>query len=314
MLPDKIKSQLLDYYQQFRANLGLFKSFEIIFNYINFIKSEPYTKDLLGSTIKYTEEQYYSLLDIAKDAKKTTELEKAKLSILEPTSFAQFPLFNKELSSIGMAIENKESRPLADALPMYLFCLIPIVDGFQKIKDFQAVGDNEEVERLIKIMNEEAFSVINFDKIEGFNPFTLMSPQVVGTAIEMVNKYIFDHIDSQSFLDNEKPVEPLSFDQKASVLYIHGRAIKITLKNNPPVGHYILEALFQNEDLSEKAYFSEIAKDFDKEEYNGNWQRYRHACENLNQKIAKATNNKINDFIDFTTGITGWCKINYKYL
>lgn len=314
MIPNKIKNQLLGYYQQFRANLGLFKSFEVIFNYINFIKSDPYTKDLLGSTIRYTEEQYYSLLEIAKDAKKTTELEKTKLSLINPASFSQFPLFNRELSSLGIAIENKENRPLADALPMYLFCLIPIVDGFQKIKELQAVGDNKETERLIKIMNEEAFSVINFNKIEGFNPFTLMSPQIVGTAIEMVNKYIFDHIDSQSFLANEKPPKPIDFDKATGILSIHDQSIKIILKNDPPLDYFILKLLFSREDLSEQADFSEIAKDVVKEEYRGDKQRYFKACKRLNEKIAKQTNNKILDFLKYSSGKTGWCKINPNYL
>ena len=59
MAPDKIKNQLTNYYEQFKTNLGLFKSFEVIFNYLSFIKAEPYLKDLLGQDLEYAEEQYY---------------------------------------------------------------------------------------------------------------------------------------------------------------------------------------------------------------------------------------------------------------
>jgi len=314
MTPDKIKNQLLDYYEQFKANLGLFKSFEVICNYLNFIKSEPYTKSLLGEAIEYSETQYQLSMELLGDPQKIDEIEKATFSFTDPTSFSKFPLFNKEFSSFGAAINSNKPQNITNSLSMHLFCLISIADNFQIIKDCQEAGDNDEAERLINIVKEESFSVITINNLDGFKPFTLMSPQIVGTAIENVNKHIFDHIDSELFLANEKPPKPLYFNKDASNLYVHGQAIKITLKNDKPLDHYILEALFQNEDLSEKAYFSEIAEDFVGEDYNSNWPRYRHACDNLNKKIAKATNNKINDFIEFTTGKTGWCQINPEYL
>ena len=69
MTPDKIKNQLLDYYEQFKANLGLFKSFEVICNYLNFIKSEPYTKSLLGEAIEYTINQWDYLKNYTLDGR-----------------------------------------------------------------------------------------------------------------------------------------------------------------------------------------------------------------------------------------------------
>jgi len=314
MTPDKIKNQLLDYHQQFKTNLGLFKSFEVIFNYLNFIKAEPYLGDLLGQNLEYAEKQYYLTIDVLSDPKKASSIEKATFNLTDPSSFSKFPLFNKEFSSFGSAISSNNPQTITNSLSMHLFCLVSIADSFQIIKNCQKAGDNEEVERLIQIIKEESYSIVNINNIEGFKPFTLMSPEIVGTALENINKHIFDHIDSQLFLANKKPSKPLDFDKDASVLYIHGQAIKITLKNDKPLDHYILEALFQNEDLSEKAYFSEIAEDIIGEEYNDKWQRYRHACDNLNQKIAKATDNKILKFVKFTTGKTGWCQINPEYL
>ena len=127
-------------------------------------------------------------------------------------------------------------------------------------------------------------------------------------------KYIIDKIDCEELaIAKEIKKEPW-FDKGKSILHFIGQEIKITLKNDKPIDHYILEAIFAKGDLTEQSDFVEIAEDTIKEEYNGNWQRFRNACDNLNQKIAKATDNKIPDFITYTTGKTGWCKINHKYL
>ena len=150
--------------------------------------------------------------------------------------------------------------------------------------------------------------------IKNFPEKAITSAQFLDSSMEIINKHIIDTIDSQAFLEGNKPISPISFDLENSILYIRGQEIKITLKNDKPIDHYILEAIFSKEDLKEQTDFVEIAEDTIKEDYNSNWQRFRNACDNLNQKIAKATDNKIPDFIIYTTGKTGWCKINQKYL
>ena len=44
------------------------------------------------------------------------------------------------------------------------------------------------------------------------------------------------------------------------------------------------------------------------------WNVLRHACDNLNKKVEKSTGGKEKEFLKYTTGKTGWCKINPKYL
>ena len=314
MTLNKIKNQLLVYYEQFKANTGLFKSFEVIFDYINFIKSEPYTKELLGHYLEYSEKQVDLITELAKSDQEADDIENLSLSLDNPDSFDALPFFKEEFKIYQQNIIEKKQPSTETAIPIHLLNLILVANYLQEIKELQKSGNEEEAQKLLKLTIAETSTLTPINNIKELNPFVLTSPQVLGMAIEEINKYIFDHIDSQLFLANEKPSKPLDFNKDDSILYIHGQVIKITLKNDKPLDHYILEALFQNEDLSEKAYFSEIAEDIIGEEYDDNWQRYRHACDNLNQKIAKATNNKVLKFVEFTTGKTGWCKINADYL
>ena len=57
MTTDKIKDQLIDFNRQFKKNSGHFKSFEVIFDYISFLNSEPYLKDLLAPLLSYVNKQ-----------------------------------------------------------------------------------------------------------------------------------------------------------------------------------------------------------------------------------------------------------------
>jgi len=78
--------------------------------------------------------------------------------------------------------------------------------------------------------------------------------------------------------------------------------------------YFILKLLFSRDDLSEQADFSVIARDIVKEEYHGDKQRYFKACKRLNEKIAKQTNNKVLNFLKYSSGKSGWCNINLDYL
>ena len=61
------------------------------------------------------------------------------------------------------------------------------------------------------------------------------------------------------FLSGEK--EPW-FDKDKSVLHFMGETINIRLKGEKPNDHYILEAIFDNEDKTEEVYFKDIAKKY----------------------------------------------------
>lgn len=115
---------------------------------------------------------------------------------------------------------------------------------------------------------------------------------------------------------SQKTVKPLSFDVEKSILYLTGKEIKISIKQNDRTnGHYILQHIFTaKEDLKQQYPYAEIAEDTFKSEYieKNEWKKYYRACIDINEKARKQAG--IDDFLIFTTGRTGWAQVNEKYL
>lgn len=313
MTTDKIKDQLIDFNRQFKKNSGHFKSFEIIFDYINFLKSEPYLKELLDPLFAYVNKQLVIMKGTAKSPEKNQEFDNINIDILDPSTLSGMPVFSQEFATWQKALENKQDVSIMALLPVNLLCLLIVSIEMQEIKDSQKAGNLERANELIKDVKDDSFSIMPAHNIKNFPEKAITSAQFLDSSMEIINKHIIDTIDSHAFLEGNKPVPPISFDKKNSILYIRGQEIKIALKSEKPIDHYILEAIF-SKDLTDQTDFVEISEDYLKEDYEGNRQRFRHACDKLNRKISKATSNKINDFISYTTEKNGWCQINHKYL
>lgn len=117
--------------------------------------------------------------------------------------------------------------------------------------------------------------------------------------------------------EKKKRPNSLKFDKKKSELIVKGITIKIRLKNELPIDHYILEALFENEFWPEEVYYKDIA--IERLGYTGydnqnDWRKFYRACQHLNEKVKKATKNEILDFAIYTSGKKAGVKINDKYL
>ena len=316
MTKDKIKDQLISYFHDFRAKSGTFQSAVVIFDYIHFLKTEPYIKDLLSPVFAYSIQQIEMVKASADDREKADIIDNTCFDLQDPSSFPDMPIFADEFKSYQSAIANKENVAFTSGLAIYITMLVLIADSMQEIKDCQKSGDMERANKLIKDIKDEAYSVVALDNIKNFKPTAMVSSQFTAIAIEIINKYIFDKIDSQAFLDGSKPAPALSFDKSTSQLYIRGQVIKIARKSDLPFDHFILEAIF-DQDFTDEVYFKDIAEqylkmtDYDKSK---DWQKFRHACDRLNEKVDKATGGNIKEFVQYSTGETGWCKINKKYL
>ena len=314
MEKDKIRQTLIDYLLEFKKNSGTFKSFEIIYNYTNFIKSEPYLRKSLRNSLSYIEKQIELMKNIALNEEASEELLNKEQSISNPSSFKNMPIFTETFDSFSNALEEKRDVSITAGFDFYLFTLMTASIGMEELKKAQKEGDLKKVEELKEEIKKESFNIMPQANIKDIKETPIMTNKYFEVCMELVNKHIIDEIDSQMFLDNEKPKERISFDKEESLLYIDNFKIKITRKNNKPLDHYILESIFENEDLHEQIDFSELSKKLDMLNEERNWSSWRHACDHLNEKIRKDTNNKIIDFIKYTTGTTGWCKINHKYL
>ncbi len=317
MTTDKIKNKLIDFNRQFKQNSGHFKSFEVIFDYINFLEAEPYLKKLIAPLFAYANKQVDLMFETAQNPEKSKAYDNIKLDILNPSNFSQEPIFNKEFIGWQKSLENKEEVNFMSMLPINLASLIMVAEIMQKIKDCQKEGDIERANELIKMVEEESFSVMPPANIKNFTPFFMLSNQFLDMSMELLNKHIIDKIDAQAFLKNQRPKPPFSFDKKNSILYIRGQEVKISRKGDLSTDHFILQAIFDRKDIYGEIDFKDIALDYIKmNEYDGakDWQKFRHACDRLNDKVDKSTNGEVKDFIKYHLGKTGWCKINPDYL
>jgi len=315
MTLERIKEKLNDFNFNFKKNAGLLASFVIIYDYIDFIKTEPYLKEFLSPLFSYTDEQMISLIDIAKDTEKQQALNSIELDILKPETIASLPVFKKEFTNCQKAIEAQEDINLRAILSIYVVSLETVTLEVQEIKDCQKSGDIERANKIIEDIKDEAFEIMPPHHIKNMPELKpMLSSQYLSLCIEQINKHILDHIDAQSMFSEEKPKSDLSFDAKKSFLYIKDYKIKISRNPDLSLDHYILDVIFKNEDKGEEVYFKDVAQyineDYDKSK---DWRKFCRACELLNKKIQEDTDNKILNFIEPHGGNTAYCKINPDY-
>jgi hypothetical protein len=297
---------LLDKYQK---NSGTVKGFDVLFEYVDFLKKEPYTASLLKSQFEYAKDQIAQLDEYIVKNNCFKEIPNPH-KIMEFKDVSEAPMHKDMIAVCLEQLKNQEHANMSQMLPLAITQLVMLYEGMGRVKE--QLKNKEEIDDKLNILKELPTTMLRVKVGEELNslPFAVFAK----TNLLISAKYILDKIDIEELSEIKETKKEPWFDKQKSILYLIGQKIKITLKNDKPIDHYILEAIFAKSDLAEQTDFVEIAEDTIKEDYNGNWQKFRNACDNLNQKIAKATNNKIPDFIAYTTGKTGWCKINPKYL
>lgn len=319
MTSDKIKNKLESFVAEYQEKLGTFNGNLVIFEFVEFIKNDPTVKALMKDQFAYFESQKDIIIKMTDDEFDAHLPGKTVLDIENPTTWPGQDIFAKEYG-IATAIM-KDSQPFSQIelnLPVSLTNLIVIHELVSKAKE--ELKDNpEKSEELTQTIKELSTTSLPFkfkDKNEE-KSFSLVLPAYYLNCLAVVCSYIFSELDAREFLKGNKPTPPITFDKNESLLTIKGTKIKISRTAERPIDHYILEAIFNNEDVSEEVYFKDVAKrmdefaDYDKTK---DWRKFYRACEHLNQKIQTDTDNKVIDFIEPHTGNKAWCKINPKYL
>lgn len=308
MTPDKIKQKIEILLDKYQKNSGTIKGFDVLFEYVDFIKNEPYTANLLKPQFEYAKDQIAQLDEyITKNNcfKETPNVHK----IMEFKDISEAPM-HKDIIAIGLEqLKNQEHANMSQMLPLAITQLVMLYEGMGRVKE--QLKNKEEIDDKLNILQELPTSIMRVKFGEELNslPFAVFAK----TNLLISAKYILDKIDIEELSEIKETKKEPWFDKSNSILHFMGENIKIALKSEKPIDHYILEAIF-SKDLADQTDFVEISEDYLKEDYEGNRQRFRHACDKLNRKISKATNNKINDFISYTTEKNGWCQINHKYL
>jgi hypothetical protein len=107
--------------------------------------------------------------------------------------------------------------------------------------------------------------------------------------------------------DSAPSSNEIYFDIENSLLILGGKTVRIKRKTQPPVEHYVLEYIFENEGVGEKAYFSEILSEkFDQDK--GDWRKIHKACQRLEDKIRKESG--LSNVLIYNTGIAGAVSIS----
>lgn len=298
----EIKAELLKINRKLKQMSGTFDSFVIIHDYIEFLKSEPFTKKLMKP-----------LAD--KLGVEANKLEKLAIHIPLPVydSIEGFPFFKDQLSYFNQKELGSLGPDLSIGLSANLALLSQIYILIEDIKDYQKNGDLIKANEVIEYIKRISLSTPQNILIKGVDTSNISMSKRLDISMELLNKYIIDEIDSQLLLEKNKVNKLIYYDDINYYLHIREHSIRIQFKNIPPVEHHILKTIFAEDDITRKVYFYEISES-EGDEYANNWGRYRSACVKLQGKISKQSNYAINDFIIHKTGVDGWCKINQKHV
>lgn len=297
-----IRTKLLDYNRQLKQMAGTFNSFEIVYDYLNFITSDKYLAGLLLPMATNLEEEV-KILD-----NNGLDLKDIKIDPTDLNSLDNIPIFKGSIQSWKKDIANKKEPKLMAGLPFYFSILTSAAYKIQEIKDYQEANNPEQAQKIIEEVKENSLLVIT----DPTNGRRSTYGQALDISMELLNKFFIDEIDSQALLNNTKPQALISFDSENDILYLYGQSINIRLRGDSPLDHYLLDALSQ-ENFQDKVFYSEIIREFFEDD-DKKYRSFYSACERLNKKISTATSGLVPDFLFFTSGITGYCKIKSKYL
>lgn len=139
-------------------------------------------------------------------------------------------------------------------------------------------------------------------------------------AFQVVSGCILEKTEQEEFFKNGGQESRTWFDDIKSVLYVKGEKVSINRQDKTTNAHKILRHIFitNKDNLDDDFFYSEIALDeFEDIEYKqdkNSWRKYFYACEEIQNKILKATKKRVENFLIFNTGQKGRIKLNSEYV
>lgn len=199
-------------------------------------------------------------------------------------------------------------------------CLMGVNGPLKFSNTPKGVSRDEQMAILLRLNKDHYISFSNDEKSIYLNENVYVD-RAFGNVYDSVHKEYHRRFATPKAEKNLKPsIEKPNFDEKKSVLNFKDYHIKIARQDEPTVAHGILNYIFNksNRPLTDEFFFAEIAEaefgDLDYTKKPNSWKRYYIACKDINEKIRKATPDKIEDFLRFNTGQKAKVLINAKYL
>ena len=162
---------LLDKYQK---NSGTIKGFDILFEYVDFLKSEPYTANLLKPQFDYAKDQIAQLDEyIAKNNcfKEVPNVHK----IMEFKDISEAPM-HKDAIAVGLEqLKSQEHANMSQILPLAITQLVMMYEGMGRVKE--QLKNKEEIEDKLNILQELPTSTLRVKVGEELNslPFSVFA-------------------------------------------------------------------------------------------------------------------------------------------
>lgn len=311
MTIQQLKQKLAQYLEDFKTENNAFQKVAIVKDYVLFIEKYPDIKNFFEDTKKRVAGLYFGMIE-GRDKITGKKVEHPNIKKFN------IPVFKRDkdtpikdiLEAVGF-LKNTEGG-IADNLlnedEQIKFHYFALCNLATQIYLYKIVGEDDR--KKLEDNLKKNLAKTNYIDATASNMRSLSE-----WVIDRISKReVLNELDKNNEAEQQKT--QISFNPENSTLNFKGEEIKITRKNDFPIDHYILDYLFEQEDLNEENYYKEIAKgkiaDFD---YHGDtdWNKYYKACQRLQDKIRTSTKAKIDDFLIFNSGKTAYVKINPKY-
>lgn len=316
MTTDKIKNKLESFVSEYQEKLGTFNGSLVIYDFVEFIKTEPAIKAVMKDQFAYFESQKDIILKMTDDELDNHLSNKVAFDPENPNTWPSKDIFTKEHNIASAIIKDSQPfSPIELQLPISLGYLAVIHEAVSKAKEETKdnLDKSKEITQVIKELSTTSLPFRYKDKNEE-KSLSLVLPAYCLNCLAVVSSYIFSELDAKEFLKGNKPTSSITFDEKESLLTIMGTKIKISRTSDLPIDHYILSTIFSQENISDEVYYKDVAKQMDEyDDYDKktDWHKFYRACQHLNQKVQTDTDDKV---IKFLEAHSTWCKINPKHL
>lgn len=312
MTTEQIKVKLESFVKDYQNKMKTFNSFLVIFYFVSFIKENLSSYEFINKQFNYVENEFEKLKILSEEE---IDSEISKRIVLDTNKLDEWPIkesvFNKEeLEAIKQFKTKTPNNPITLQFPICLSHLYIIYKAIEKSQ----LNNSQEILDAIKDLHQYQIPYEIKDDTKK-QSLSLEMANYYLYSMSLVSLHILNEIEVEDFSKGIAPEASIRFNSETSTLFLHGEPIQIAKQKRLCTEHFILQCIFSKEDIFEPADFSEITRDFMREEYDKETavNKFRHACNSLNYKIFENTKDKINDFILYSTEKLGWCKINEKY-